>query len=65
MPKHKSKKAVTKRIKVTASGKLLRSRQGKRHLLSCKNAKRRRKLRSEAQIGSLLFQKKIKELIRN
>jgi large subunit ribosomal protein L35 len=40
----KTRKAVAKRFKVTATGKVLRSRAGKRHLLATKNAKRRRNL---------------------
>lgn len=41
---NKTRKAVSKRFKITASGKVKRNRQGKRHLLSSKNAKRRRRL---------------------
>ncbi len=41
----KTKKSVAKRFKITASGKVLRSRAGKRHLLQTKNPKRRRGLR--------------------
>jgi len=40
----KTKKSVAKRFKITASGKVLRSRAGKRHLLQGKNPKRRRSL---------------------
>lgn len=40
----KTRKSVAKRFKVTASGKLVRSKPGKRHLLQCKSAKRKRKL---------------------
>ena len=40
----KTKKAVAKRFKITGTGKLLRRRQGKRHILIAKNAKRRRRL---------------------
>ena len=40
----KTKKSVAKRFKITASGKVLRSRAGKRHLLQTKNPKRRRGL---------------------
>ncbi|MBM3822002.1 MAG: 50S ribosomal protein L35 [Verrucomicrobia bacterium] len=40
----KTRKAVAKRFKITATGKVLRSRAGRRHLLSTKNAKRRRSL---------------------
>ena len=39
----KTKKSVAKRFKITATGKVLRSRAGRRHLLSGKSAKRRRR----------------------
>jgi large subunit ribosomal protein L35 len=38
----KTKKAVAKRFKITGRGKVLRSQAGRRHLLSAKNAKRKR-----------------------
>ncbi|MDI6733170.1 MAG: 50S ribosomal protein L35 [Planctomycetota bacterium] len=63
MPKLKSNKAVTKRIKVTATGKLMRYRSGKSHLLSTKSAKRRRHLRKDTQITSKPFIDKISRLI--
>ena len=40
----KTKKSVAKRFKVTARGKVLRARAGKRHLLASKGPKRRRNL---------------------
>ena len=40
----KTRKAVAKRFKVTGSGKILRRKSGKRHLLECKNRKRKRNL---------------------
>jgi len=40
----KTRKSVAKRFKITARGKVLRSRAGKRHLLQTKNAGRRRRL---------------------
>jgi len=40
----KTKKSVAKRFKITARGKVMRSRAGKRHLLQTKNSKRRRSL---------------------
>ena len=40
----KTRKAVAKRFKITATGKAMRFRAGKRHLLATKNAKRRRSL---------------------
>jgi large subunit ribosomal protein L35 len=46
MPKpiarRKTRKAVAKRFKLTASGKALRSHAGRRHLQASKNAKRKR-----------------------
>ena len=40
----KTRKAVAKRFKITGSGKVMRRRQGKRHLLENKNRKRKRSL---------------------
>src|SRR6266480_4148626 len=40
----KTKKAVAKRFKITARGKVLRAQSSRRHLLSSKNAKRKRQL---------------------
>ena len=47
MPKHKTNKAVKKRVKVTKNGKVLLNRAGKGHLLSKKSAKRRRQMRKK------------------
>ncbi|MGH8047074.1 MAG: 50S ribosomal protein L35 [Chthoniobacterales bacterium] len=46
----KTRKAVAKRFKVTASGKVLRTRSGRRHLLSSKSAKRKRNLAKAALV---------------
>ncbi|MFY8215207.1 MAG: 50S ribosomal protein L35 [Chthoniobacterales bacterium] len=40
----KTRKAVAKRFKITGSGKIVRSKAGRRHLLECKSAKRKRNL---------------------
>lgn len=40
----KTRKAVAKRFKITGTGKVVRSRAGKRHLLASKSPKRRRSL---------------------
>ena len=42
--KAKTRKSVAKRFKVTGTGKLLRRKPGKRHLLQSKNRKRKRNL---------------------
>jgi large subunit ribosomal protein L35 len=45
MPKQKSYKALVKRVKITATGKLKYRGAGKRHLLSSKSRRRKRHLR--------------------
>jgi len=57
--KAKTRKAVAKRFKVTGSGRVLRRKQGKRHLLRRKNAKRRRNL-GQAVLVSKADEKDIK-----
>ena len=49
---NKTKKAVSKRFKITATGKVLRSRAGRRHLAQTKNAKRLRRLGKAAVVDS-------------
>ncbi|MBP9840849.1 MAG: 50S ribosomal protein L35 [Simkaniaceae bacterium] len=44
MPKAKTKKALLSRFKKTATGKLLRHKQGRRHILTKKSPKRKRQL---------------------
>ena len=40
----KTRKAVSKRFKITATGKVLRQQASRRHLLSNKSAKRKRQM---------------------
>jgi large subunit ribosomal protein L35 len=44
MPKMKTRKSAAKRFKITGTGKYMRKQAGLRHLASCKNAKRKRRL---------------------
>ena len=48
----KTKKSVRKRFKITATGKVLTQRVGRRHLLSGKRPKRRRSLRETKEVHS-------------
>ncbi|KAB2645793.1 MAG: 50S ribosomal protein L35 [Verrucomicrobia bacterium] len=48
----KTKKSVSKRFKITATGKVLRSSAGRRHLCQGKSAKRRRSLRGSKLVHS-------------
>jgi len=47
----KTRKAVSKRFKITAGGKVLFRGAGRRHLLQGKSSKRRRSLRKAALLG--------------
>jgi large subunit ribosomal protein L35 len=51
MPKQKTRKGVAKRVRVTRNGKAVRNRAGRRHLLSGKRRKRKRKLRRKATLS--------------
>jgi large subunit ribosomal protein L35 len=46
----KTRKSVSKRFKITARGKVLRAQSSRRHLLSAKNAKRKRQLGKSALV---------------
>lgn len=52
MPKLKTKRAAAKRFKVTGTGKLKRSKAYKRHILTKKTAKNKRKLRQATMVDS-------------
>jgi large subunit ribosomal protein L35 len=53
MPKLKTKRSAAKRFKKTASGKLLRRKGWKRHLLEWKPPKRKRQLRKAIQVSKV------------
>lgn len=50
MPKKKTHKGLSKRFKVTAKGKVKRRHSFTSHLMSTRDPKRRRKLRSSALV---------------
>jgi large subunit ribosomal protein L35 len=60
MPKQKTHKGLSKRIKVTATGKVKYRRSCGGHLMSSKNAKRRRRIASAATLKSNVVAKKLK-----
>ncbi|HUF61620.1 MAG TPA: 50S ribosomal protein L35 [Verrucomicrobiales bacterium] len=49
----KTRKAVSKRFKVTGTGLLVRNKPGRRHLLQCKNRKRKRNLRKSVVVAAV------------
>jgi len=62
MPKQKTHSGAKKRIKVTGSGKLLREKAGKRHLLERKSSKLTRRLTGTTEV-SKADTKKMKKLL--
>ncbi len=54
MPKQKTHKGLKKRVKVTATGKVRHKRTGGGHLMSGKNAKRRRRVSSSGIMKSAM-----------
>ncbi len=62
MPKMKTKKAAAKRYHITGSGKVRYKKQGLRHILTKKNAKRKRRLRLSATL-SPVETKRVKQLM--
>jgi large subunit ribosomal protein L35 len=58
----KTKKAVAKRFKITGTGKILRSKAAKRHLLASKSAKRKRHLAKAGLVDKTDMARIIKNL---
>jgi len=52
MPKIKSNRGAAKRFKVTGSGKLVRARAYKSHILTKKTSKRKRRLRQGTDVDA-------------
>ncbi|MFH1354912.1 MAG: 50S ribosomal protein L35 [Candidatus Omnitrophota bacterium] len=63
MPKLKTKKGVAKRFRLTKRGKIMYSKEGKRHLLSSKRKSRKRKLRGQAVLEGTQEKKYIKRML--
>ena len=53
MPKLKTRKSISKRLKVTKKKKMLKSKGGRRHLLSGKKTKRKRHLRRKGLVAGV------------
>jgi large subunit ribosomal protein L35 len=52
MPKQKTHKGLRKRVKISATGKVMHKHAGGGHLMSGKNAKRRRRVSSSSIMKS-------------
>jgi large subunit ribosomal protein L35 len=62
MPKMKTKKSASKRYHITGTGKVRYKKQGLRHILTKKNAKRKRRLRLSATLSPVEV-KRVKQLM--
>ncbi len=62
MGKLKTNKSVQKRIRVTKSGKFVKMRAGKRHLLTHKSSKRKRHLRAHDLVSGAM-EKQLRRLL--
>jgi large subunit ribosomal protein L35 len=62
MPKMKTNRSAAKRFKKTATGRLKRGRQNRRHILTKKSPKRKRQLRRPALVAKADL-KRIKRLL--
>lgn len=62
MPKMKTNKSAAKRFKKTGTGKLVRNKAYKRHILTKKSAKRKRNLR-KAEVTDATNAKVMKKIL--
>lgn len=62
MPKVKTKKAAAKRYRITKNDKVVVNKRGKRHLLTKKSSKRKRKLRQPGTLKSCEAKRIVKML---
>ncbi len=64
MPKMKTHRGAAKRFKKTGSGKIVRSKSNKQHILTKKSPKRKRHLRKTVLVASV-DEKRVKQMLPN
>ncbi len=64
MPKMKTHRGAAKRFKKTGTGKIVRSRNNKQHILTKKSTKRKRRLRRDTLVDRV-DEKRIKQMLPN
>jgi large subunit ribosomal protein L35 len=64
MPKMKTHRGAAKRLRKTGTGKIVRSQSNKRHILTKKSPKRKRRLRKSALVSSV-DTKRVQQLLPN
>ena len=63
MPKMKTHRGAAKRLKVTGTGKVKRSKAFKSHILTKKTSKRKRRLRQAGIVATTGDTKRVKRLL--
>ncbi len=53
MPKIKTRRGAAKRLKKTGTGKIVRAKTNKRHILTKKSSKRKRHLRHDTTVAAV------------
>ncbi len=64
MPKMKTHRGAAKRFKKTGTGKIVRSKNNKQHILTKKSAKRKRQLRKGALVAAVDV-KRVRQMLPN
>jgi large subunit ribosomal protein L35 len=64
MPKMKTHRGAAKRFKRTGSGKIVRSKSNKQHILTKKSPKRKRQLRKRVLV-STVDEKRLQQMLQN
>ena len=62
MPKLKTHKSTAKRFKITATGKVMRTKVGKSHLRRRKEKRNKRRFDRREEVKNVAYSKKIKAL---
>lgn len=62
MPKMKTRRGAAKRFKKTGTGKIVRAKSNKQHILTKKASKRKRRLRKDALVASVDV-KRVKQMV--
>ena len=64
MPKMKTHRGAAKRFKKTGTGKIVRSRRNKQHILTKKSPKRKRRLRKDPLVAAV-DEKRVKQMLQS
>ena len=64
MPKMKTHRGAAKRFKKTGTGKIVRSRRNKQHILTKKSPTRKRRLRKDTLVAAV-DEKRVKQMLQS